>query len=389
MKILITIWADPRFYLATIFSAQVLSKKGNSIDLIYRKPNSDMNIPGDIDFGNNSRLWPIGRGSTSWLDKIDYFKFIIKAIKHAWKEKPEIVIGYDMHGIVTAYFVTLFCPNTKLIYHNFDFEVSTKFGLLRTLLRRIEMVAARRADLIIFPASGRAKEYKLMAGLSKEPLCVLNCYPISWPQKKTGELDKILENKGLNFDRLVVRLGTIGPAHAIEATIRSVLEWEGNWGLIMAGVSNGSYLEDMQKLVDSLGLSDRVIILRSVSFSLWYDCLYSAHLGVSLYESGSLSNNYMAGTSQKLNNYFVAGIPSIVSSSSDFISFAEKYGTSVVVDATDPHSIARAVNELLLNQELYVNYCLAVKHAFESEFNFEKQFEPVFRRLVELSNGKP
>jgi glycosyltransferase involved in cell wall biosynthesis len=216
----------------------------------------------------------------------------------------------------------------------------------------------------------------------------LNCFPLSWPRQKTGELQRLLDNKGLCFDRLVVHLGSIDPFHGIEATVRSVPEWKGNWGLILAGFSNGSYLEDMQKLVEKLGLANRVIFLPAVSYGLWYDCLYSAHLGICLYEPCNLSHAYMAGTSQKLNNYLVAGIPSIVSSSPDFISFVERYGTSKVAEATDPRSIAQAVNSLLCDPEEYAVHCRAVKHAVESEFNFEKQFEPILRQLVEARHAR-
>ncbi len=174
----------------------------------------------------------------------------------------------------------------SLIYHNFDFDVSTKApGLSGRLLRRVEPVVAHRADLTISPAPGRAAVYfKSMSRLTWEPLSVLNCFPLSWSRQKTGELQRLLESKGLCFDRLVVHLGSIDPFHGIEATIRSIPEWKGNWGLVLAGFSNGSYLEGMQKLVEKLGLANRVIFLPSVPYSLWYDCLYSAHLGICLYE---------------------------------------------------------------------------------------------------------
>jgi hypothetical protein len=75
-----------------------------------------------------------------------------------------------------------------------------------------------------------------------------------------------------------------------------------------------------------------------------------------------------------------------VSNSPDFISFVEQYGTSKVAEATDPHSIAKAVNSLLCDPDEYAVYSRAVKHAFETEFNFEKQFEPILRHIVDARN---
>ena len=379
MKVLIAIWADPAMYIATIFTARMLSERGISVDLLYRTPNSHLNMVSDVDFGGRSRKLPVGGGYTGWRDKIDYAKFIIKAITWAWREKPEAVIGCNTLGIVAAFSVKLINPKTRFIYHNFDFDVSTKgLGSLGRLLRWVELISARRAEITIFPAPERAAEYKAMAQLKREPWSVLNCFPLSWPRQKTGELQRLLESKGLFFDKLVVQLGSIGPFHGIEATIRSVLEWKGNWGLIFAGISIGSYLEDMQKLVFELGLANRVILLPSVPYSL----------GICLYEPCNLSHAYMAGTSQKLNNYLVAGIPSIVSNSPDFIAFVEKYKTSKVAEATDPLSISQAVNSLLCNPEEYADYCHAVKQAFKSEFNFEKQFEPILSILVDAQHDR-
>lgn len=384
MRVLLTIWADPAMYLATTFTAQTLSERGICVDLLYRQPNSHLDVAGDVEFGIRTRMRPVGGGYTGWRDKIDYAKFIIKAIALARRDMPNAIIGYNTLGFVAAFITTRICPNSKLIYHNFDFDVSAKgLGLFGRLLRRVELFAARRAEITIFPSPGRAEKYKEMAQLTSEPFSVLNCFPLFWARQKTGELQRLLEDKGLSFDRLVVRLGSIDPFHGIEATIRSVLKWRGNWCLVLAGFSNGSYLEDMQKLADKLGLANRVIFLPSVSYALWYDCLYSADLGICLYEPTNLSHANMAGTSQKLNNYLVAGIPSIVSNSPDFISLVELYNTSMVVEPTDPHAIAQAVNLLLSNTEEYAFYSTAAKNAFESEFNFEKQFEPILRRLVD------
>jgi len=364
-------------YLATTFTAQLLSDRGISVDLVFRRPNLEDDVSGEVDFGSKSRLYPVGDGRSGWRDKIDYAYYIVKIITLAWRDRPDVIIGYNKLGLIASFIMTRLFPKTRLIYHNLDFDVSSTKGLLS----RLELCAARRADLTIFPAQGRASEYKAMARLTREPLSVLNCYPLSWSRQRTGELKKILESKGLCFDRLIVRLGTMGPFHGIEVTIRSMIEWQGNWGLILGGFSSDKYQEDMSALIEELGLSSKVLILPSVSGSLWYDILYSADLGICLYEPYNLSHVYMAGTSQKLNGYFVAGIPSLVPNTPDFMSFVEQYGTSKVVDVEDPSSVAQGVNSLLCNPDEYAMYCCNVKNAFESEFNFEKQFNPVLKCL--------
>jgi len=377
VRVFLTCWADPSMYLATTFTAQLLSNRGIFVDLVYRRPNLEYDVSGEVDFGGKSRLYPVGSGRSGWRDKIDYAYYIVKIITLAWHDRPDVIIGYNKYGLIASFIMTRLFPKTRLIYHNFDFDVSR----LRDISSRFELSAARRADLTIFPTLERAEVYKSVAGLNREPMSVLNCYPLLYPRKKTGELQKILESKSLCFDSLIIRLGSMGPYHGIKSTIRSMVECEGNWGLILGGFASGAYLEELYQLVDELGLRSRVLILPSVSGSLWYDILYSGDLGISLYEPINLSHDHMAGASQKLNGYFVAGIPSIVPNTPDFISFAAQYGTSKVVDVKKPTSIAQAVNTLLCDTDEYTRYCRNVRNAFESEFNFEKQFKPVLEWL--------
>ena len=264
MKVILAIWADPSYYLATIFTAQLLSKNEFDVDLVYRRSSPKNNIIDYIEFGDNTQLLPNGGVRNGWRDKIDYAKFIIKLIMLVRKERPEVVIGYNKLGLLASFAATKIFSKTRLIYHNYDFDIS----LLRDFKAQSELFAARKANLTIFPALGRSKEYKSIAKLTRNPLSVLNCYSLSYSIKKTGELNKILQYRGLSFDRLVIRLGMIGPFHAIKATIRSMLEWKGNWGFVLGGIASEAYLAELYQLVEELGLENRIIILPSISQSL-------------------------------------------------------------------------------------------------------------------------
>jgi hypothetical protein len=68
MKVLINIWADPAMYLATTFTARILSETGNSVDLIYRTPNAHFDVASDVNFGDKSRLQRVGSGNIGLLE---------------------------------------------------------------------------------------------------------------------------------------------------------------------------------------------------------------------------------------------------------------------------------------------------------------------------------
>ena len=375
-KVVLALWADPSYYLATIFTSQFLSKNDFEVDLVYRKSSPLNNLLDHIEFGKNTQLHPVGNFQNGWRDKIDYVKFLIKLIFLVRKKKPGVVIGYNRLGLLASFVATKIFSKTRLIYHNYDFDSSQ----LTDFKGQCELFAARNANLTIFPAFGRSEEYKSIANLTRKPLNVLKCYSRTYSIKKTGELNEIIKKRGLSFDRLVIRLGMIGPFHAIKATIRSMREWKGNWGFILGGIVSEAYLAELYQLVEELGLENKIIILPSISQSLWYDILSVGDLGISLYnfDPQNIGHSYMAGTSQKLNGYFVAGIPSIVPNTLDFKLFIDKYGTCKSANVLDPKSIAKAINSLLLDTEEYNRYCKNVRKAFRSDLNFEKQFESVF-----------
>ena len=162
---------------------------------------------------------------------------------------------------------------------------------------------------------------------------------------------------------------------------------EGKLGPHFAGISICSYLEDMQNLVFELGLAHRVILFPLVQYILWHAYLHPAHLGICLYETCNLSHAYIAGTSQKFNNYPLAGIPTMASDSPDFIASVERYKTSKIARATDPQSIAQAVNLPLRNSEEHADNCRDVIYLFETKCNIEKQFEPVVRKSVDAHHA--
>ena len=57
---------------------------------------------------------------------------------------------------------------------------------------------------------------------------------------------------------------------------------------------------------------DKVFILEDISNKLWFEILKKSHLGLCFYKPSALSHKYMAGTSQKFNNYLYFKIPMIV-----------------------------------------------------------------------------
>ena len=381
MRVLLTIWVDAAWHPVVTFTSQMLSERGDAVHILYRQPESRSAIPGSADFGANAALWPVAGWDGRWRNQAAYLRFLMRAVVLARRIRPDVIIGYDMHGVAAAYLASLAHPSSKLVYHNLDLAPKETLTAYARAVKALEGVAARSAGLVVFSAPGRAAIFKREAGLQREPLVVMNCQRLAVPQMDTGALRQLLDSRGLHFDRLIVRLGSLGPNHGVETTIRSMQEWKGNWGLILVGVPIPSYLQSLQELIDSLHQTQEVVTLPAVPYSLWYDCLYSADLGIALYEPGNINHAHMAGAGNKLSLYLKAGIPSIVPDFPDFAAFVQKYGAGKVANPADPSSIAAAINAVFAGDAEYVALCQSAAAAFQTEFNFEKQFEPVLSWL--------
>lgn len=388
MKLLLATWYDAAWHPMMIFTSQILSEQGHAVSIVHRRPNSKRSIPGSVDYGLSTQLHPVGHGQAGWRNQVAYLDFIRQVTSLARRLKPDVIIGYDMHGLAAAHVAKRVRPEARLVYHNFDLAAKESLSGFGRAVKSIEAIATRAADLVIASSPGRADALQQEHRLNRRPLVILNCQRIGAYTGPRGELQAILNRQGLHFDRIVVRLGSLGPHHGIEASVQSVAAWQGNWGLVLAGIGNDAYVQSLRALVSQLGLDQQVLILSPVSYELWYDCLYSADLGIALYEKGNINHDSMAGAGNKLNLHLKAGIPSIVPDIPDFVSFVTVYGAGSVADPGDPVSIADAINAILGDEVALAGLRQNARRVFAEEFNFEKQIEPLLAWLREGFAGQ-
>jgi len=382
MKVALVIWTNPDYYQAVIYTAQILSERGHKVDILCQNTKED--FFGNVDYGSSIRVWRVGSRNKGFRNYIAFLKFLFFTMYKNIRMKYDLIIGYDMFGFAAAFLMTRIKNPPALIYHNFDLSDMKYLNFFGRQVKRLEYAGACKANAVVFSSEGRAQIFKEEARLLHEPLIIMNCQRISPNYRKTDELQKILGKKGIKADKVVIRLGSIGPGHAIEATVRSVEYWQDNWALVFLGVPLGNYITLMQKLVSDLGLTRRVSFIPYASYDLWNSYLYNADLGLALYEPVNINHQTMAGAGQKMLFYLKAGIPSILPALPDFIGMVNKYRFGVVANPNEPQSIAEAVNNVLGDERQYNDLAQAAKEAFFSEFNFEKQFSPILKLIDEV-----
>ena len=117
-----------------------------------------------------------------------------------------------------------------------------------------------------------------------------------------------------------------------------------------------------------------ILLLKDVSYKKWFDILSKADLGVALYEEVNTSHRNMAGTSQKLNNYILANIPSLVKENREFKEFNKKYNISFLLKKDNPKKIAEKIDKIFKNKKSYNQKVKNNKLLHQKTLNFDFQY---------------
>ncbi len=115
--------------------------------------------------------------------------------------------------------------------------------------------------------------------------------------------------------------------------------------LVIMGNAEPKFLENLHRLVDRLGLRDRVFLLDPVDADRLPAVLRCADVGLMLTEAVCLS--YYYGLGNKMFHYVNAGIGVLAANHPEKRAFVEAHGVGECVEDIEPGAIRRAVQDLL------------------------------------------
>ena len=353
---LISIWADPSNYLNLLFLINFLIENNNEVTLICKR------IEKKSDFyyfvKKNNKLKII---ETKKDGKYGYIKFFLNKIRLMKKLRFETIIYVNFISLFFSYFISF--SSIKWIYYNFDFNDVKKFNFNNFLEKNI----IKKVNYILIPSYSRLKLYKKIFNRKKNIYSIYNSFSTNFNIKNKTYLPSELKNK--NF---FIRLGSFYKHHGLKKIALATKFWKNNTYLVMAGKSYDGYFQVLKRFKKENNLK-KLLLYENVSYKFWFGLLQKGIAGFALYDPVNVSHNLMGGTSQKLNNYIFAGIPSFATNSKDFKIFNNKYKTSILVNNNSIKEINDGINKILKNKKFYNTIKKKNNLAFKREFNFEKQ----------------
>ena len=365
-KIIISIWSDPSNYINLLFFINHFIKKKIQIVLICQNIDRKKDFYYFVKKSKYLKIIEIKNKG-----KIGYFYFFISKLNSLKKYKPQTLISINFISLFFSNFLNY--KKLNWIYYNFDFNFSKNFNINNFLEKKI----IQNVNSVFLPSKSRVKLYKKKFFRKKNIFSIYNCFSKNF-KIQNYKIKNI--NKKLRKKNYLVRLGSFYKYHYLEELAFSTKYWSKNIYLVMAGKSYDRYFQKLIQFKEKNNLH-KVILIENISYKKWFILLKNALAGFALYQPINVSHKLMGGTSQKLNNYIFAGIPSFVSNNADFIKFNNKFGTSIAVD-NSIKDINEKVN-LLLNDKIFYNTKIKNnKKAFQNEFNFEKQIYQVEKYII-------
>jgi glycosyltransferase involved in cell wall biosynthesis len=309
------------------------------------------------------------------MGKAAYTRYAIAATRLALRLRPDVVYVSDPLGAGPGLLAARLA-RARLVYHEHD---SPSPGSLRPSIARARVVAARRAEVVIFPNEARARLAQAELGFSTDRLRIV------WNMPRLAELPALDSRPEAPF--VLYYHGSITPDRLPLTVVEAVRRFCGRARLRIVGYEApgaGGYVRRIVELggggrssgvVDFAGqVPGRADLVATAA---------RAHVGLALMpcHSSDLNLGHMTGASNKPFDYMAAGLALLVSDRPDWRDMFVGPGYARSCDPTDAVSIAGALAWYLDHPAERRAIGVHGRAKIEAEWNYDTAFAPVMSAL--------
>lgn len=251
----------------------------------------------------------------------------------------------------------------------------------RDMALRHEQKSIRQADALITVSPMLADNLQRDYGLSNRPAVVLNA-PRRTGIPKTSAQGTIRSLLGLTPEiPLMVYSGGTTRLRGVHTAVSALAELPGVH-LALQTESQGPYMNQLRDLAKQAGAGDRFHIVPYVPPEEVPAFLRDGTLAI---HPMTVYGNSEVALPNKLFDYCMAGLPSVVSDCKTMAAFVTEWAIGEVFRAEDPRDFARAVRLVLENRSRYVQAIeeqpdLIAAHCWEAQ-------EDILLNLYQCLNG--
>ncbi|MCY8215201.1 glycosyltransferase [Bacillus haynesii] len=269
---------------------------------------------------------------------------ILRMILKGTKRKYDIYHSNDLNTLPQGYICSKFRLKKKqLIYDSHEVQTS-RTGYDSSFYGKLEAYLIKKIDAMIVENHTRAKYNEDLYGFYPH---VVHNYPF---KQTEVNIEKIDLHSLLNLtekDKILLYQGGIQTGRGLENLVKAAPKFiEG----ILVFIGDGRIKRDLEKMVDEMGIGDKVKFLPKVPLAELPKYTRNAYLGFQVLNN--VCFNHYSASSNKLFEYMMAGVPVVACDFPEIKKVVQKEKTGIIVDSHDPGSIAEGVNQLLANPGL-------------------------------------
>ena len=380
-KIAFVLFSDPMIYPPTMNAAAILAEHGCEVDIVgvHHKTGDHIPAPDGTKFLYQGHLKK-GIGF-----RFDFIKFCFSFARLARSRGYDWIFSYNMTGAVPGFLGSRVC-GSRFLYHVHDITIVKKPYSFYSLLKRLEYFCARKADVVSFPQQDRADLFAAEAKLARQPLIVMNGPRLNWASQRFGDPEVIALRK--RCGRVVLYQGGLNWKRGLRQVLESMPMWQLKAGLCLLGNIDlePSFPEAALRLAASLGVRDRVLVRTTMPYLELSKVTQFCDVGLGVMatpdQNQCINICHLAGASNKLVEYMACDLPVVVPNTGEYEKFIGKLGLGVLVDASQPESIAEGINELLGDAEKYKNISEKARAFFRDVLNYDQQFLPILKLIL-------
>ncbi len=182
--------------------------------------------------------------------------------------------------------------------------------------------------------------------------------------------------------RIALYQGYLQPNRGLDRLICAAAFLAPDTVIVMMGKNRGTTQAQLEALIASEGVADRVKIIPSVPYAELLDWTASADIGLNV-ASPDYSLNVRYFLPNKLFEYLMAGLPVLTSSLEAMVDVINTYDVGQVLPSLVPAGIGEAINKMLADPTGLARKRSNALEAARKEFYWEKESS----RLIDLYQG--
>ena len=320
-------------------------------------------------------------------------KMFIRTTLRLLQTQADIYHGHEVSGLLPCYVAA--CLRRKPVIFDahemplFERPLS-EFGPSRRLLRGLLVALLAhivpRCAGVITVSSPIVKELRNRYGLSDVTL-IRNV-----PEYRTvSKSDRLRQYLGLTPEtRIVLYQGYLQPNRGLDRLIRAAAFLEQDIVIVMMGKNRGTTQAQLEALIASEGVADRVKIIPPAPYAELLDWTSSADIGVNV-ASPDYSLNVRCFLPNKLFEYLMSGVPVLTSSLEAMVEVINTYDVGQVLPSLEPADIGETINSMLADPAALARMSSNALEATKEEFNWEKEklkLIPLYEGIFRSTEGK-